>query len=83
MVREINETQVAPEERLSDEVYHYDSRDKVFERAENFENRMKNRAAERSEEKTSMLEKLKEKKVEAAKQPRKAAAEKGREALAL
>ena len=44
---------------------------------------MKNREAERSEGKTSMLEKLKEKKVEAAKQPRKAAAEKGREALAL
>lgn len=83
MVREINETQVAPEERLSDEVYHYDSRDKVFERAESFEKRMKNRTAEKSEGRTSMLEKLKEKKVEAAKQPRKAAVEKGREALAL
>ena len=32
MVREVNETQVAPEERLSDNVYHYDAEAKVFVR---------------------------------------------------
>lgn len=34
MVQTINETQVAPAERLSDNVYHYDKEDKVFELAE-------------------------------------------------
>ena len=33
MVREINNTQVAPQDRLSDQVYHYDSKEKVFELA--------------------------------------------------
>lgn len=40
MVQAINETQVEPEDRLSDHVYHYDSREKVFEMAEAFEERM-------------------------------------------
>lgn len=39
MVTEINETQVAPEDRLTDEVYHYDTRDHVFEKAEAFTER--------------------------------------------
>ena len=36
MVREINRTEVAPEDRLSDFVYHYDAQDHVLERAETF-----------------------------------------------
>ncbi len=40
MVREINRTEVAPEDRLSDFVYHYDAQDHVLERAENFAERM-------------------------------------------
>lgn len=36
MVTEINETQVAPADRLTDEVYHYDTRDRIFEKAESF-----------------------------------------------
>lgn len=47
MVREVNETQVAPAERLSDNVYHYDSKDKVFERADKFDARKREKEANR------------------------------------
>lgn len=40
MVREINQSTVAPEDRLSDFVYHYDATDHVLERAETFAQRM-------------------------------------------
>ena len=40
MVREINQSTVAPEDRLSDFVYHYDAQDHVLERAETFAGRM-------------------------------------------
>lgn len=40
MVREINQSTVAPEDRLSDFVYHYDTQDHVLERAETFAVRM-------------------------------------------
>ena len=40
MVREVNETQVAPEERLSDNVYHYDAKERVFELAQHYEERV-------------------------------------------
>ena len=40
MVREINRSEVAPEDRLSDFVYHYDAQDHVLERAETFAERM-------------------------------------------
>lgn len=36
MVTEINQSQVAPEDRLTDEVYHYDTKERVFEKAESF-----------------------------------------------
>ena len=36
MVKEVNATQVAPEDKLTDSVYHYDSKDKVFELGEKF-----------------------------------------------
>ena len=39
MVMAINEKEVAPEDRLTDEVYHYDTRDHVFEKAESFTER--------------------------------------------
>lgn len=44
MVQEVNSTQVLPAERLSDEVYHYDSKDKVFEKASTFDTRQKEKA---------------------------------------
>ncbi len=40
MVREINESIVSPEERLSDRVYHYDAKEKVFELASDYEQRI-------------------------------------------
>ncbi len=67
MVKEINETQVEPWDRLTDEVYHYDPIDKVFEKATTFEERIAKKAeAERNAKKQSIMEKLDEKK-EAAK----------------
>lgn len=40
MVQQINEAEVAPADRLSDHVYHYDVSDHVLEKAETFERRM-------------------------------------------
>ena len=39
MVRSVNETEVSPAERLSDNVYHYDSKAHIFENARAFEAR--------------------------------------------
>lgn len=69
MVREVNATQVRPEDKLTDSVYHYDSKAKVFELGEKF--------VERISEKTSVLDELKIKKDEAAKQPKKDVIDKG------
>lgn len=63
MVREVNATQVSPEDKLTDSVYHYDSKAKIFELGEKFEERMS--------EKVSVLDELKVKKEKAAKQPKK------------
>ena len=58
MVREANRSVVESSDRLSDHVYHYDSKDRVFERADAFEKRVQARAAERG----SILGRLQEKK---------------------
>ena len=58
MVKEANRTVVDPSDRLSDAVYHYDSKDRVFERADAFEKRVQARAAERG----SLLGRLQDKK---------------------
>lgn len=50
MVHEINSTQVEPKAQLSDRVYHYDARKRIFELAENHENRMKEKAQEKGKE---------------------------------
>ena len=39
MVRDVNANEVAPEDRLSDQAFHYDSEEKVFETAQNYESR--------------------------------------------
>ena len=63
MVKEINATQVDPWDRLTDEVYHYDPIDKVFEKASAFEERIAKKAeTERNEKKQSIMDKLGEKK---------------------
>ena len=84
MVKEVNATQVSPEEKLTDNVYHYDSREHIFELAEKFEARQQEKDAqidEKSEEHGSVLKDLKDKQKEvAAKPPVKDAAEKAAKA---
>lgn len=41
MVREVNSAEVQPEDRLTDNVYHYDIEEKIFESARNYEKRRK------------------------------------------
>lgn len=41
MVQEVNSSQVEPEDRLTDEVYHFDSKEHVFEKAATFADRQK------------------------------------------
>ncbi len=80
MVRDVNATQVAPEDKLTDNVYHYDAEAKIFELGEKFVNREHAKEAEqdaKSEEKGSVLSDLKAKKEEVAKQPKKEAVDKG------
>ena len=80
MVREVNATQVAPEDKLTDSVYHYDAEAKIFELGEKFVNREQAKEAEKeakSEEKGSVLSDLEAKKEEVAKQPKKEAIDKG------
>lgn len=49
MVKEVNQKQVAPEKRLTDSVYHYDTKNRLFEMAETYEKRMKNQKLSRSD----------------------------------
>ena len=51
MVRSVNAAEVSPTEQLSDNVYHYDGKDRVFELAEKYEARR----ADRQTEKPSLL----------------------------
>lgn len=90
MVQEVNATEVSPEEKLSDNVYHYDSKEHIFELAEKFEARQQEKGAaidEKAVDRESVLKNLKDKQKEtAAKAPTKdavdkAAKSKGGEAL--
>jgi len=58
MVTEINATEVDKEDKLTDQVYHYDVVDKVFEKASSYEDRTKDRSNDRK----SVLQKLAENK---------------------
>ena len=70
MVREINAMEVAPQDRLSDHVYHYDAQDKVFELASRYEERMQERMETlQPERRLSVLADLKEKQAEALSKP--------------
>lgn len=84
MVREVNATQVAPEDKLTDSVYHYDSKEKIFELGEKFIERQAEKEAgieAKEESKGSVLGELKAKKDEVAKTtPAKDAIEKGTKA---
>ena len=86
MVQEVNATQVSPQDKLTDSVYHYDSKDKVFELGEKFVERQAEKSAEKAEAKDSVLGELVAKKDEVAKAPKKetkekAAKSKGGEAI--
>ena len=65
MVKQVNAAEVSEEEQLTDSVYHYDSKSKVFELGEKYEKRRKQ---ERSTEKGSVLKELQEKQASAAEQ---------------
>ena len=63
MVSDINANVVEEKDRLTDEVYHYDSIDKVFEKASRFEERMISRIVEeRNAKVTSIKDRICEKK---------------------
>jgi Asp-tRNA(Asn)/Glu-tRNA(Gln) amidotransferase C subunit len=67
MVKQVNETQVEPQDRLSDHVYQYDSRSHELFRADKAEERQKNAKAvekktEKEEAKVSLKGRLAEKK---------------------
>ena len=81
MVKEVNATQVAPEDKLTDNVYHYDSKAKIFELGEKFVERQEEleKLSEKGE-KTSVLGDLKAKKDEIAKAPKKDVIDKGAKA---
>lgn len=95
MVKEVNATQVAPEDKLTDNVYHYDSKDKIFELAGKYEDRIAGKEAEAdvdigSDEpdsggRKSVIADLNEKKEQVADKPKKddikKTKEKGDEAL--
>lgn len=49
MVSEVNAAEAAPEEHLTDSVYHYDADEHIFELGESFEQRMEERASEKAE----------------------------------
>ncbi|WP_051656463.1 DUF5688 family protein [Butyrivibrio sp. AE3004] len=82
MVREVNATTVDPSEKLTDNVYHYDSKDKIFELGEKhlLREAVKEREAEmgqKSGEKKSLIGELKAAKEEASKRPEKDVIDKG------
>ena len=82
MVRDVNATQVAPADKLTDNVYHYDSKEKIFELGEKFVERQNEReeATPEKDEKPSIIDDLKAKKEEVAKIPKKDAIDKGAKA---
>ena len=82
MVKEVNATQVSPQDKLTDNVYHYDSQAKIFELGEKFVERQSERdeADIDKEDKGSVLGELKAKKEEVSKAPKKEAVEKAAKA---
>lgn len=60
---QVNTQNVAPWDRLNDQVYHYDPIDKIFEKADVFEKRVAEKTEnERDVKRTSVIEKLNKKK---------------------
>jgi len=76
MVKEVNATTVDPADQLTDNVYHYDAQNKVFELGEKFVERQAAKE-EKAAEKRSLLGELKAAKDEASKTPKKDAVDIG------
>ncbi|MBQ6409146.1 MAG: hypothetical protein IJJ64_14080, partial [Butyrivibrio sp.] len=75
MVREVNATTVDPADKLTDNVYHYDAKDKVFELGEKFVERQNSKESKGIEagEKKSLSAEIKAKKEQIANAPKKEA----------
>ena len=62
MVQNVNANEVDPKDRLSDNVYHYDAKERVFELAEKYERRMeeksRNKMQTKSKDRRSVLSEL-------------------------
>lgn len=66
MVKAANQTVVDPADKLSDNVFHYDVRERMFERADKHEVRIAAKAAEKTVERGSLLGRLNNKKEQVA-----------------
>ncbi len=62
MVKDINESSVDPKEQLSDHAYHFDAKEKLFERTDKYEDRKTNK--DKGQEKNSILKTLEQKKAQ-------------------
>lgn len=79
MVQQINRTELMPEDKLSDNVYHYDSKEHIFELAEKFEARQKEKMTDiemKADGRDSVIKDMKSKQKEVSKMPIKSAPEK-------
>lgn len=83
MVQSVNMEQVAPEERLSDHVYHYDSKEKLFERSDIYESRKLNQEQERESSRSSVLDALRSNQKDCSERPHKNTAAIRRDVAAL
>ena len=51
MVQDVNANEVDPKDRLSDNVYHYDAKERIFELAEKYERRMEEKSRDKMQDK--------------------------------
>ena len=51
MVQDVNANEVDPKDRLSDNVYHYDAKERIFELAEKYERRMEEKSRDKMQAK--------------------------------
>ena len=58
LVQDVNENEVDPKDRLSDNVYHYDAKERIFELAEKYERRMEEKSKDKKQERHSGLSEL-------------------------
>ncbi len=61
LVKSVNATEVSPEDQLTNSVYHYDSKNKMFELAEKYEMRLNQEIAVGKAERKSLIKNLNEK----------------------